>query len=112
VASGGVHVMAGIYFKMAGGEVVLSGYLRAGGAVTVLGLVTVSVEFYMALTYDSTTGRAWGEASLTVSVEVLFFSASVTLPFRKEFAGASGDPTFDELVEPDDWETYCDAFAP
>ena len=30
VASGGVHVMAGIYFKMAGPVVELSGYLRAG----------------------------------------------------------------------------------
>ncbi len=31
-----------------------------------------------------------GEASLVVKVEVLFFSASVTLKVRKEFAGSSG----------------------
>ena len=44
VASGGVHVMAGIYFKLAGKIVELSGYLRVGGAVTVLGVITVTVE--------------------------------------------------------------------
>jgi hypothetical protein len=116
VASGGVHVMAGFYFKMAGpDEVTLSGFLRAGGAVTVLGLITVSVEFYLALTYSTAPSggkKLWGEASLTVGVDVLFFSASVTLPFRREFAGAAGDPSFEDLVDQPDWATYCAAFAP
>jgi len=111
VASGGVHVMAGVYLKLTGSEVQLTGYLRAGGSLTVLGLITVSVEFYLALTYDSTTDKVWGEASLTVGVEVLFFSTSVTLHVKREFAGSAGDPTFDELVEPDDWAIYCGAFA-
>lgn len=109
VASGGVHVMAGIYFKLAGSKVSLSGYLRAGGALEVLGLITITAEFYMALNYDD--GKVSGEASLTVGIEILFFSAHVTLSVHREFAGAAGDPTFDELVEPDDWATYCAAFA-
>jgi hypothetical protein len=112
VASGGVYVMAGVYLRMSGGEAELTGYLRAGGSLCVLGLITVSVEFYLALTYDSRAGKVWGEASLTVSVEVLFFSASVTLPVRREFGTRGGDPTFDELVEPADWAEYCGAFAP
>lgn len=109
VASGGVHVMAGIYFKLAGSKVSLSGYLRAGGALEVLGLITITAEFYLALNYED--GIVSGDASLTVGIEILFFSTHVTLSVHKEFAGAAGDPTFDELVEPDDWATYCAAFA-
>ena len=112
VASGGVYVMAGVYLKMAGRQSQLSGYLRAGGSLTVLGVVTVTVEFYLALTYDRATGKVWGEARLTVSIEILFFSASVTLPLRREFGTRGGDPTFEDLVEPDDWADYCAAFAP
>lgn len=116
VASGGVHVMAGIYFKMAGTVVELSGYLRAGGAVTVLGLITVSVEFYLALTYTHDDGppklnKVAGEAVLTVGVDVLFLHQDVTLRVHREFASPAGDPTFEELVSPEAWTTYCDAFA-
>jgi hypothetical protein len=111
VASGGVHVMAGVYFKLAGDDVTLSGFLRAGGSLEVLGLITITAEFYMALTYVKSTGKVSGEASLTVGIEILFFSTHVTLSVHREFAGAAGDPTFDELVEPDDWATYCGAFA-
>ena len=116
VASGGVHVMAGIYFKMAGTVVELSGYLRAGGAVTVLGVITVSVEFYLALTYTHSDGppklnKVSGEAVLTVGVDVLFLHQDVTLRVHREFASPASDPTFEQLVSPDAWTTYCDAYA-
>ena len=116
VASGGVHVMAGIYFKMAGPVVELSGYLRAGGAVTVLGVITVSVEFYLALTYTHSDGppklnKVSGEAVLTVGVDVLFLHQDVTLRVHREFASPATDPTFAQLVSPDAWTTYCDAYA-
>ena len=89
VASGGVYVMAGIYFKWENDACELTGYLRLGGCVEVLGIITISVEFYMGLTYAS-GGKVAGEAKLTVEVEVLFFSASVTLKVRREFGGSSG----------------------
>ena len=76
----------------------------------VLGIVTISVEFYLALTYDD--GKAYGEATLTVSVDVFGISQSVPLHMEKKFAGAAGDPTFAQLVEPPAWHEYCDAFAP
>ena len=47
VASGGVTVMAGIYFKYertASPDLTLAGYLRASGELSVLGLISVSVD--------------------------------------------------------------------
>jgi hypothetical protein len=114
VASGGVYVMAGIYFGMTKQSVALTGYLRCGGYLEVLGLISISIEFYLAFTYrDKGGGRgeAWGQASVTVCVKVACFSKSVTLTVERRFAGAAGDPTFEQLVEPDDWAEYCLAFA-
>lgn len=115
VASGAVSVMAGIYFKMTidnGNSVTsLTGYVRINGALSVLGLITVSVMFYLGLEYNVTTGKAWGEATLMVKVEVLFFSKTVSLTTRREFAGSGADPTFGMMVSKDDWNTYWDAFA-
>jgi hypothetical protein len=116
VASGGVYVMAGIYFKMSttqGTE--LTGYFRCGGYLEVLGLISISLEFYLAFTYrDKGGGRneIWGQASLTVSVKVLCFSTSVKLSVEKRFAGPAGDPTLDQVLSADDWQAYCLAYAP
>lgn len=112
VASGGVYVMAGIYIKISSSIAELTGYVRAGGALSVLGLITVSVEFYLGLTYDAKRNKAWGEASMTVEVEVLFFSADVTLTVRREFAGDAADPTLSDTLSLDEWDQdYIAAFA-
>ena len=109
VASGGVYVMAGIYFKLEGGVAELAGYLRCGGSLEVLGLICISIEFYLELGYKA--GKARGLARVTVKVEIACFSKSVTLTVEKSFGGSSGDPTFGELIEPDDWIEYGNAFA-
>lgn len=117
VASGGVYVMAGIYFKLAENPVThkdeaeLSGYLRCGGALKVLGLICVSVEFYMGLTYLPAKGKVHGQASLKVKVSIAFFSKSVTLKVERSFGGSSGDPTFGQLMDAEDWQHYAEAFA-
>ncbi len=85
VASGAAYIMAGIYFAWQDSKAAFSGYLRAGGSLSVLGLITISAEFYMSLNYDD--GRVWGQASLTVEVEVLFFSKTVCITVEREFAG-------------------------
>lgn len=117
VASGEVHIMAGIYFSLQRKEgstelaAVLSGYLRLGGSLNVLGLIKVTVEFNLSFTYDSGRDKAYGRATLTVSVEVLFFSTSVELTVERAFGG-SGDPHFiDFFPEPEPWEEYALAFA-
>ncbi|MFF4605158.1 hypothetical protein ACFY12_20795 [Streptomyces sp. NPDC001339] len=113
VASGGVSVMAGIRFVLAGNDVSLSGYLRCNGFLTVLGIVTVSVEFYLELGYEKHGHQSVvrGRGTLTVSVRIAFFSKSVQLTLERSFAGAPGDPTFARCVSQDDWREYCAAFA-
>lgn len=122
VASGGVHVMAGIYFKMEPSKASLTGYFRLGGFVDVLGLISASIELYMDLTYIFDEGKCIGHATLTIEVHVLFFSASVSISAERKFAGSSGDPSFAALMGPGDgvvitpathyaWRDYCEAFA-
>jgi hypothetical protein len=115
VASGAVSIMAGIYFKMkieSGNNIVeLTGYVRINGALSVLGLITASVQFYLGLTYNFTTEKAWGEATLKIKVEVLFFSKTVSLTTRREFKGSGNDPNFKMMISEADWKDYCAAFA-
>ncbi|AZJ20076.1 hypothetical protein CT694_10380 [Bacillus wiedmannii bv. thuringiensis] len=121
VASGGVYIMAGIYYGMVGEEVKLTGYLRCGGNVSVLGLVSVTVEFYLGLTIrrkENTHVEVWGQATLTVGVKIAFFSKSISLTVERKFAGPKGDPNFAQIMGPEyeggypyEWEKYCMAFA-
>ena len=117
VASGEVHIMAGIYFSLQRKEnttelaAILSGYLRLGGSLNVLGLISISVEFNLSFTYDSGKDKAYGRATLTVSVHVVFFSVSVELTVERAFGG-SGDPHFiDFFPDPAPWQEYALAFA-
>ena len=116
VASGGVSIMAGIYFQLAAatapatGEVVtLTGFLQASGNLEVLGIISISIVFYLGFTYMD-PGKCYGTATVTVTVKVLFFSASVDLTVTKTFGG-DGDPTFAEAISQANWDTYCAAFA-
>lgn len=114
VASGEATIMAGFYFQMVGSDFQLTGYFRAYGSLSVLGIITVSLEFYLGLAYATKAisphgGTLWGQASLTVKIEILFFSKSVSVSMEREFAGS--DPKFIEMLTPSDWEQYADAFA-
>ncbi|MDO8586001.1 MAG: hypothetical protein Q7T82_03080 [Armatimonadota bacterium] len=110
VASGGVYVMAGISYTYTDGLATLGGYVRCGGNLDVLGLISVSLEFLMSLTHYESPSRMYGVATLTVEIEILFFSTSVDLTVEKEFGGG-GDPGFADLMTRSNWNTYCEAFA-
>lgn len=124
VASGGVHVMAGVYLVVdAEDGAALTGYFRAGGNVSVLGIVSVSIELYLGLTYKQ--GKAIGRATLTVEVELFLFSASVEISCERKLAGSSGDPPLELMLAPypdpddssasprmiDPWAEYWAAYA-
>jgi hypothetical protein len=110
VASGGVSLMAGIYFKYEEGEVTITGYVRCTGSLDVLGIISISAEFYMSLTYDSAKNSVYGQASLTVKIKILFFSAKVTLKVEREFAHSPA-PLFCDVMDQSHWLSYCEAFA-
>jgi len=129
VASGGVHVMAGIYFRMEKNACSLAGYFRMGGYVSVLGLVSVSIELYLELRYEFESGKCAGRATLTIEIEIFMFSKSVQISCERKFAGANGDPGFRDLMGPNPelpldeelalisttsryaWREYAEAFA-
>ncbi|MEU5262934.1 hypothetical protein [Amycolatopsis sp. NPDC021455] len=80
VASGEVHALGGVRFTLEqDGSVSLEGYLRIGGCVEVLGLVSVSVEMRIGLTYHSDRKALVGRATLVVEVDLTLWSESVEL---------------------------------
>jgi hypothetical protein len=133
VASGSLSVMAGVYFRLEPitGKTTLFGYFRARGEVDVLGLISASIELYLALGYEG--GAAIGRARLTICIEIGFFSESVEIFCEKRFAGAETTlaralaarprvaPTFAQMMAPytdpitgtrrDPVLEYCTAFA-
>ena len=107
VASGSVEVKAGISYSMAtladgGQECGLVAYLRLYGELTVLGLISLSLEFYLSLEFHSPPARLIGEATLTVTIEVAFFSDDVTMTVRRELmrdGGGGGVQNASKLVK-------------
>ncbi len=111
VAQGGVHVMAGIYFKIESAKgCTLTGYLRLGGNMSVLGLISASIELNLSFTYKE-PGKAYGRAVITVEIDIFLFSTSVEVECERQFAGSDSDPPFEALMPPDPWHEYCAAYA-
>jgi hypothetical protein len=132
VASGSVGIMAGIYFQLMGTDVELTGYLRVWGELSILGLIHISAEFYLAFTYANNPSRVRGIASLKVRIEILFFEKTFELKVEREFKGGGGGGDFlvmgvdgrpagllaaegavgvSDLMSEADWSRYCEAFA-
>jgi hypothetical protein len=89
-ASGRLYAFGGIYYSRTGESVTFVGYVRAGGCLDVLGLISASVEFYLALQYIPSENTARGIASVTVHVKIIFvINVRVTLTYEKRFAGSS-----------------------
>jgi len=88
----------------------------------VLGILSVSLELYLALSYEFSSGKAVGRATLTVEIDIFMFSMSVDVSCERKFAGSAGDPSFAELmasysdpdhpaITVDPWRDYCAAYA-
>lgn len=110
LAKGVVQAMVGIFFAMDGDAVALGGYVRIYGCVEVLGIISISVEFYLSLCYRSP--YAVGCARLTVMVRVLAWSKSVSLEVERRF-GADATAQLDRpgQITLDQWTEYCCAYA-
>ena len=80
VAHGEVHVLGGIRFEVRpNGSVSVSGYLRMGGSVDVLGLISISIELVVELAYDSDSNALVGRATLVLQIDLTLWSDSVEL---------------------------------
>jgi hypothetical protein len=118
-----VHALGGATFALVGNEVRVSGFLRIGGGVDVLGLVSVSVELRVELDFhqdpkteiSSLTGRA----TAVIEIDVTFWSGSVHLDsgtytfLGPELGRREGaPPPAIETIEPElkDWKTYREKF--
>jgi hypothetical protein len=144
VASGSLSLVAGIYIKyeLATEGVLLEGFVRVTGQLEVLGIITISAELLLSLSYESASGNAIGTASLRAHFSIFGFGASVEITMTKTFAGsgksskpavrsaagramqdrragllpaaqpAAAELTWANLVTTEAWETYANAFSP
>ncbi|WP_158756584.1 hypothetical protein [Streptomyces sp. NRRL S-475] len=128
VARGEVHVFGGVVFTKQGSKVEITGYLRIGGSLRVLGLVSVSVELTISLTYVEPNVLR-GKARLLIAVDLTFWSTSVEITCEKTFIGsdetvaprgrgalaAAGPSSVQQAWGPVGssfpWHTYCQAFT-
>jgi hypothetical protein len=122
VARAEVHALGGArYVLAADGSVSLGGYLRIGGCVDILGLVSVSLELCVSLSYQSDTKALVGRATLVIEIDLTLWSQSVELdtgewvlagggaPTRMRYAAAGAPPALDDGLPR--WRAYRAAFA-
>ncbi|WP_172652938.1 hypothetical protein [Rhodococcus opacus] len=125
VAAGEVHVFGGVVFTKQGANIEIAGYLRLGGSVQVLGLISVSIELTVSLTFHS-PNILRGAARLVITVDLTFWSESVEIECEYTFVGSdhslagsvpskAPQHTVEEAWGPDSasfpWQSYCQAFA-
>lgn len=113
VASGSASVTAGIQIDVVENSPRLTGRLRVVGALSVLGLITVSAEFLMELNWIPEQSVVEGYAELTIGVEILGFSKTISLHVKRSFSTKT--LSLEREVKPfasrQDWQTYRDAFV-
>lgn len=69
------------------GDAVISGYLNAWAAVNLFSIVSVSMSFEMRFAYDVSKPAFTGSVTVSVSVHVLFFSASADVTVSYTLGG-------------------------
>ncbi|MFE5753436.1 hypothetical protein ACFQ7I_06945 [Streptomyces massasporeus] len=124
VAKAEVHALGGVRFqRRPDGHVELEAFIRIGGSVELLGLVTVAVELRVSLTYLDGPPRLFGRATLVIELDLTLYSETVTVDSGTfELIGGSAPArgvrrlTAAERAERDDagfeaWQRYRKAFA-
>jgi hypothetical protein len=136
VASGSVSLTAGFQFTYAmepstgKNTCTLTGYVKLTGNLSILGgIISMSLEFDLSLTYQEPPSSVTGTATVSISISILFFHFSVSATASKTFTNngsSSGSvrvaggrraaittttPTFADQMTSTDWQDYCQAFA-
>jgi hypothetical protein len=80
VAKAEVHALGGVRFqRRPDGHVELEAFIRIGGSVELLGLVTVAVELRVSLTYLDDPPRLFGRATVVIELDLTLYSETVTV---------------------------------
>jgi hypothetical protein len=80
VAKAEVHALGGVRFQRhPDGHVELEAFIRIGGSVELLGLVTVAVELRVSLTYLDDPPRLFGRATVVIELDLTLYSETVTV---------------------------------
>ena len=90
IARGCVYLMAGIFYRNTSGTTDLYGYLVCGGILNVLGLVEMSMTFYLGMESHGNEGALMGTASVTVKIRLGFFKIERTASMTKRITGNGG----------------------
>jgi hypothetical protein len=138
VAHGSAYVLVGVGMRYdranpkKGLELML--FLKAGGSFSVIGIITVSIQFTLTFTYAEGQGDVTANCTVTVSIDILFFHTDVHVKMERtlnlggggnnnaqllemQSLGGGADPpdspkpaSFEDLISKGAWEEYCSAF--
>jgi len=119
VVAGEVHALAGIRIEVVEGFPRLSGYLRVGGSVEVLGLISVGIEMAAEITAgENAAGRFQVTAAVRIVVEVDLFLVSAEVDLEQEVLiyeapeEALPGPVAGGVADPRaDWDAHSAAYA-
>jgi hypothetical protein len=95
IASGGISLSAGIYFNYSQSTgLQLTGFVKLQGSIECLGIISVSCELDLSLTYQEQGGQSWvsGTAEFTCSIHVIFFTIPISFTVHKQFSGSGQAP--------------------
>ncbi|KOG42819.1 hypothetical protein [Streptomyces resistomycificus] len=122
VAKAEVHALGGVRFQRhPDGHVELEAFIRIGGSVELLGLITVSLELRVSLTYLDGPPRLFGRATVVIELDLTLYSETVTIDSGtfELIGGSAPEGRMDDLsvAERDAsgfeaWQRYRKAFAP
>jgi hypothetical protein len=118
VATVSVEAMGGVQFMLDADEgIAIEAYLRLRGHVDVASLISADILLLLILLYVPNDNVLIGHGELVLQLKCLFVSESLRVPVTRQFAGGNADPTFAELMAPEDepgpppWDVYCTAFV-
>ena len=69
------------------------------GEVEALGIVSVTIELYLEMKYETASGKCVGTATIKIDIDVTLFSTTISITCSKKFAGSGPDPTLAEMFD-------------
>jgi hypothetical protein len=78
VVSAEVHALGGVHFVKTD-TITVDAFIRVGGSINLFGLVSVSIEMVILLSYAEADNQLIGRAKIVVEVGIAFIHESVTL---------------------------------